>query len=177
MNIFFTSDPHYGHLNIIRYCNRPFQTVEEMDQVIIDNWNSVVKEDDLVYVIGDITMSYKKEKMKNIFDRLNGNKVLIKGNHDKRHTIPVESFIDIVERVRIVGDNYDFVLVHDPAEASANHSSGQKYLCGHLHSLKPDRIYHNWIDIGVDANDFTPISLEQVINLFENEATKEPSIA
>lgn len=170
--IYFTSDQHFGHKNILTYTSRPFFYVEEMDTKLIENWNSVVSSEDLVYVIGDITMNYKKEKMKEIYDQLNGTKILIKGNHDHRKTIPVEAFESIHEQLQITGDGYDFILVHDPAPASANHMNGQKYLCGHLHSSPDRRVYYNWIDVGVDAHNFTPVSLEALLKLFEDETKK-----
>lgn len=166
---------HFGHANIIKYCQRPFASTDEMDQTIIDNWNSVVGVDDLVYIIGDITMSFSKKRMKAIFDQLNGTKILIKGNHDKGH-IPYAAFESVVERLHIIGDGYDFILVHDPAEAAANHMDEQKYLCGHLHSFPQNRVYKNWIDVGVDANNFTPILLDECIKLFKDESEKELSV-
>lgn len=176
MSVFFTSDQHFGHTNIIKYCNRPFTSIEEMDQAIIDNWNSVVDNKDFVYIIGDLTMSYKKDKMREIFNQLKGTKALIKGNHDHKGSIPTECFVDIWKRVRVTGDNYDYILIHDPAEASANHMNVQKYLCGHLHRYEAYLPGTNWIDVGVDANNFTPISLEKTIKLFTNETEKESGI-
>lgn len=170
--IWFTSDPHYGHANIIKYCNRPFFSPEEMNEALIANWNSVVAPGHLVYVIGDLTMGYKKDRMKTIFDRLNGTKILIKGNHDHGKSIPVESFLLVDDRIQIEGEDYNFILVHDPAEASANHMDNQKYLCGHLHSSKDRRMYYNWIDVGVDANDFTPVSLTEILKRFDDETKK-----
>ena len=146
-----------------------------MDQTIIDNWNSVVSVDDLVYVIGDITMGFSKKRVKAIFDQLNGTKILIKGNHDKGH-IPYSAFVGAVDRLHLVGDGYDFILVHDPAEASANQMDDQKYLCGHLHSNAENRVYKNWIDVGVDANNYTPISLDECIKIFKDESEKKLSI-
>jgi len=176
MKIFFTSDQHFGHLNIIKYCNRPFYYVEEMNRTLIDNWNSVVGPDDLVYIIGDISMSYNKAKIKEIFDQLNGIKILIKGNHDRTKNIPTECFQTVCERLHLIGDGYDFILVHNPAEASANHFNKQKYLCGHLHRLIPYHSYDNWYDVGVDANGFTPVSLEHIIKTFKNENEEKLSI-
>jgi calcineurin-like phosphoesterase family protein len=170
--VFFTSDLHFGHKNIIAYCQRPFFYVEEMNEALIANWNAVVGPNDKVYIIGDISMSYSKTRLKEIFDRLNGIKILIRGNHDRTKNIPKECFEQVVERLHLIEEDCDFILVHDPAEASANHMSKQKYLCGHLHSSKDRRIYYNWIDVGVDANDYAPISLEEILKLFEDEATK-----
>lgn len=75
---YFTSDTHFSHTNIIKYCNRPFKSVEEMDEVLIANWNSVVKKTDQVFHLGDFGYNYK------IAQRLNGHKHLIWGNHDRK---------------------------------------------------------------------------------------------
>ena len=83
-NVFFTSDLHFGHKNIIRFDNRPFFSVEEMDKTLIENWNRKVSEDDTVYILGDISW-YNDEKTTEIFAGLNGHKILIKGNHDRVH--------------------------------------------------------------------------------------------
>lgn len=79
--IYFTSDLHFGHAKAIRYCKRPFASLEEMDRSLIDNWNSVVSKEDTVYVVGDFSF-YNKAKTKAIVEQLNGTKVLILGNHD-----------------------------------------------------------------------------------------------
>ena len=78
---FITSDLHLGHSNIISLCNRPFRDVEEMNDTIINNWNSVVKSGDTVYVLGDF--SFKGKGVHDYLNRLNGDIILIKGNHDK----------------------------------------------------------------------------------------------
>ena len=79
--IFYIADLHFGHNNIIRYDNRPFKTVEEMDRTFIVNWNKAVSNDDFVYILGDISW-YDDDKTAQIFKQLNGTKVLIKGKHD-----------------------------------------------------------------------------------------------
>ena len=80
-NIYVTSDTHFNHKNIIEYCNRPYSSVEEMNKAIIDNWNSVVKDEDTVYVLGDFCLG-GKEAIKELCSQLKGHKILIKGNHD-----------------------------------------------------------------------------------------------
>ena len=79
--IFITSDTHFSHKNIIKYCNRPFSSVEEMNSVLTDNWNSIVSKDDLVIHLGDFSFGRTIESIKNHLDKLNGNKILILGNH------------------------------------------------------------------------------------------------
>lgn len=82
--IYFTSDTHYYHNNVIKYCSRPYQSVEEMDEALIKNWNDVVRPEDTVYVLGDFSLSFRAVEL--ISSRLMGNKILIPGNHDFCHT-------------------------------------------------------------------------------------------
>ena len=79
----FTSDTHFGHANIIRYCNRPFDSVGHMDREMLKRWNEKVKPDDLVYFLGDFSMS--EIPLKTFLPKLNGTKFLIHGNHDFTH--------------------------------------------------------------------------------------------
>ena len=79
--IYFISDTHFHHHNIINYCNRPFKDVNEMNKIIINNWNNIVTENDTVYHLGDFCL-FSDEEIKNIFNKLNGNKILIRGNHE-----------------------------------------------------------------------------------------------
>lgn len=174
MKIFFTSDPHYYHGNIINYCKRPFSTIEEMNEALITNWNKVVSKEDLVYIVGDFGFGSRK-MLRKILERLNGTKILIIGNHDRPSSIPADCYEQIHNILMINGEGYEFTLVHDPATASADHSTDTKYICGHLHSLPENKLYKNWVDVGVDANGFTPVALEEIIKLFNNETKKESS--
>lgn len=81
VNVWFTSDLHFGHKNILKYCNRPWNTVEEMDQGLLDNWNSVVQEDDIVFDLGDFAFASSK-RWKEILGRLRGKHYLVLGNHE-----------------------------------------------------------------------------------------------
>ena len=80
--IFFTSDHHFGHSNIIKFCKRPFKDVEEMNEVLIERWNEKINPEDEVYHIGDFAMTKDNELVANILDKLNGTKYLIVGNHE-----------------------------------------------------------------------------------------------
>ena len=85
MNIFFTSDLHFNHKNLLHLGQgRPFKTIEEHDEAIIQNWNSVVTKSDLVYILGDVSLGCPQEKLIDYFKRLNGAKHLIIGNHDRK---------------------------------------------------------------------------------------------
>lgn len=167
MSKFFTSDLHLGHSNIIIYCNRPFATALEMNRVILEQWNSVVTNDDDVYIIGDVSMHNKRVWLRKFFERANGRKHIIYGNHDRSKKFPSECFASEQRRLEITLDGFaeSIILVHDPSEASANHINNQKYLCGHLHSAKENRVYRNWIDVGVDAWDFKPVHEDYIVEI------------
>lgn len=81
-NVFLTSDLHVNHLNIIKYCDRPFASIEEMDEHMIARWNETVGVDDIVYVLGDYAMGDRKKGLSYLL-RMNGTKILINGNHDR----------------------------------------------------------------------------------------------
>jgi|YelNatPaOPRAMG01_1025707.scaffolds.fasta_scaffold50800_1 calcineurin-like phosphoesterase family protein len=166
MKYFITSDLHFNHKNIIEYSNRPFNSVEEMNETLINNWNSVVSMDDIVYIDGDLAFG-SKGKIREILNRLNGSKILIKGNHDWFKNLPIECFIRMEKKFEIINvEGQDYIIIHDPSAASADHTSNYKYLCGHLHSMPENRVYRNWIDIGVDGNNFYPYELNEAIKMF-----------
>ena len=98
---YITSDTHFNHSNIIKYCNRPFHDIYEMNQAIIDRWNSIVNDNDIVYHLGDfafirrdnLELSYAqqlRQQIREFVDRLNGKIILIKGNHDKLSNFQAE---------------------------------------------------------------------------------------
>src|SRR5579863_2896472 len=82
MTRWFTSDTHFGHTNIIRYCNRPFKDAGEMDRAMVENWNALVKPEDTIYHLGDVSFS-SPDRTKHILSNMNGHKILILGNHDR----------------------------------------------------------------------------------------------
>ena len=83
--IFFTADLHFGHKNIIRYCDRPFKDVAQMNSTLIKNYNEVVRPDDTCYILGDLAMGINSLELTKYIRRMNGRKILILGNHDKLH--------------------------------------------------------------------------------------------
>ena len=80
--LYLIADTHFYHKNIIKYCNRPFKSVEEMNQKLIDNWNRVVSDDDIIIHLGDFALG-SEDKIQGLLSQLNGYKVLVRGNHDK----------------------------------------------------------------------------------------------
>lgn len=111
--IFFYSDPHFNHANIIRYCNRPFKNVDQMNEALIKNYNFLVRDDDLVYFMGDLGLD---KGLSVIIKQLKGKKILIKGNHDKLSNQAYYNmgFTAVLQYAKIkVGKNY-FTLSHYP---------------------------------------------------------------
>lgn len=127
---FFTSDTHFGHANIIRFCNRPFKNVEEMDEALIENWNQVVSEDDTVFHLGDFAFG-GSSVWKSIIPRLNGHINLIIGNHDRKNLRQgyMSSFDMVVPQLQIEIEgnpiylnHYPFYVMEVPIEEYGNYS-------------------------------------------------------
>lgn len=171
MNIFFTSDTHFGHANIIKYCNRPFNSVEEMDERLIDNWNSVVNKNDTIYHLGDVSFNFKK--FVNIVSRLNGNKILIRGNHDEYMKPIHENYFDRVFSYKEIKFNQrKIVLFHYPISDWNGKFHGSVHLHGHTHGNQISHgtdigVIENRIDIGVDCFNYTPVNIEEIMKLIK----------
>ena len=168
--VWFTSDLHFWHKNICKYCNRPFETVEEMNQAVIDNWNSVVKDDDVVFVLGDIGFC-GMERLRPLVSQLKGKIYLIQGNHDSDNVAEAlyrEGYIvnySRLEFITIIEDeecpNQDLTLCHFPMIDWYNKEKGSWMIHGHQHQLPetPSCSVKHW-DVGLDKNGLKPISFE-----------------
>lgn len=177
-NIFFTSDTHFGHTNIMKYCKRPFSSVEEMNETLINNWNSVVGENDIVFHLGDFGFVGSQE-FKAIIERINGNIYLITGNHDRKmlRDGSMNHFKFVGPELYISVNHQKIYLNHKPY-LCFDGSYGRRdktwtwQLFGHVHSgprdntgLDHQRLVHLFptqYDVGVDNNSYTPISFERV---------------
>lgn len=167
--IYFTSDWHIGHENVIKYCNRPFANADKMRHTILGNYNKVVTEEDIVYFLGDMTLvgPANKQYLLNITKGLPGTKHLILGNHDKLDPFDYEEggFMSVHTAL----DIGEFILVHDPVKSLVDHD--RKWLCGHVHQLfKMNRTGHV-LNVGVDIWGFFPVSIDEVRKEFVNEAS------
>jgi calcineurin-like phosphoesterase family protein len=191
--IFFTSDLHGSHSNIIKYCNRPFFHVNEMKEALIANWNSKISNDDTVYCLGDFTFSL--DSVFEITPRLMGAKILVPGNHDlvhhvhkksrnpKAQDVQIENYIkagweDIIFNTTIELGKYKVRLCHFPYIHENCHrypeehpiDDGMILLHGHSHSPPKDRVHKSakgtlQIDVGVDAWNYYPISELEIKNI------------
>ena len=171
--VFFTSDTHFNHKNILSYCYRPFKTIEEHDETIIKNWNSVVPEDGIVFHLGDFgfgNIRYLKEVAK----RLNGTIVFCIGNHDFPKVREAFKKIFAEQRLQynLYIDKQHIILNHRPFlcfEGAQNNSVWN--LFGHVHSgpnatgfdiPRLSMLFPTQYDVGVDNNNYTPISFYQL---------------
>lgn len=164
MTTWFTSDPHYGHKRIIELCNRPFANVEEMNEKLIENHNSVVKAGDDVFCLGDFSFG-DAEFTRGVLKRLNGNKYLIFGNHDqvffKDHTLR-DFFKWSKDMAEIKVEGHKVVLCHYSMRVWNKSHFGSYQLYGHSHGTLPDDPNLLSMDVGVDPCKYFPISYEQV---------------
>lgn len=162
--IYFTGDQHFGHRNIIRYTNRPFNTVEEMDEGLISRWNEVVRANDTVYILGDISL-YGVNKTAEILGRLKGRKAVLIGNHDGVLCTSVfykELFFLMDKLYTLKVHNRRYILCHYPLYSWEGAYSGACLLYGHTHKSSISTLSRRAYNVGVDLNDYYPISLEDI---------------
>lgn len=131
MKTYVISDTHFGHANIIKLADRPFKNVDEMNKTIINNWNSIVNDEDIVYILGDF--SFKGKNADYYAKQLKGRKILIKGNHDKIDKESRKCFEKILNYAEIEIDNQIYILTHYPILSWNKMYGGSIQLYGHLH--------------------------------------------
>lgn len=156
-----TSDTHFCHENIIDYEDRPFEDVEEMNESLIKSWNQVVREHDLVLHLGDVFFC-STDKQFEIMDRLNGDIMLIRGNHDS------QTEIKLVERLGFVGvyDELllgDYMFTHRPLANKDLEGTRLFNIHGHTHSLREDDEKH--MCVSVEKTDYRPIHFTRIKNI------------
>ncbi len=169
MAIFLTSDLHFGHDREFLWGPRGFQSSLEHDEAVIRNWNSVVEPEDTVYVLGDMIMG-QLDAGRECLKQLNGKIVLIRGNHDspKRIEMYKEMGIEIHDIYYLSYKGRYFILCHFPIASEefmqmvVNDNSEVINVYGHVHSNAQKGFYKGTYHIGVDTNNLTPISIEQV---------------
>jgi calcineurin-like phosphoesterase family protein len=176
---YFTSDTHFGHTNIIKYCNRPFANAGEMDRAMVVNWNAIIKPEDTIYHLGDVSFS-SPERTKHILANLNGYKILILGNHDRSEFKMKDwGFNEVHKSLRInLSNGVEANLSHYPYRGTPddNHvtkfdhknliDDGRLLINGHVHDdwkTRPGRFKNHMINVGVDQWDFKPISEYQLL--------------
>lgn len=175
---FYIADLHFGHQNIIRYDNRPFATAKEMDETLIRNWNNVVSDEDVVYILGDISWHNEVETI-NVFHKLKGYKILVKGNHDKISRSLAKCFGGIVDYAEFNDGKERVIMSHYPMPFWNGQFIDTVHLYGHVHNSHQWNICESWIqearelqdlpmrmyNVGcmMDWMNYTPRTLDEII--------------
>ena len=166
---YFTSDQHFGHFNIIRLCNRPFSSLEEMNETMLARWNAKVREDDRVYVIGDLF--FRANAPEEILKRLKGRKTLILGNHDHSWTGKVElsHYFDGVHTMLETSDGvHTLTLCHYPM-MTFNHCMRAFMIHGHIHgNTNADywpylKTHERILNASVEVNNYEPVTFDELV--------------
>lgn len=179
--LYFTSDLHFFHANVIKHDSRPFKDVDEMNQTLIDNWNQTIKQDDTVFYLGDLSWS-GLQKTKEITDQLNGKIHFILGNHDNYKVISklnrfesISGLLDIYVKDEDVNDKkmgpwQHLVLCHYPIVGWNRQHYGSWHLFGHTHhwfykgesEINKELYKRKCLDMGTNGWGYYPVSYNQV---------------
>lgn len=157
--IFFTADNHFWHENIIKFCNRPFKSIEEMNEILIEKWNKKVSYSDTVIINGDFCLC-NRTKFKKIHNTLNGTKIYLQGSHGNNVTKA------IINSMVIDYGGHEIFIIHNPEDINCNYKLN---FTAHVHD-KWDIAYINRetiaINIGVDVWDYYPITIEEIMGKY-----------
>lgn len=167
MNRWFISDTHFSHANIISYTGRPFHSVDDMNQKLIENWNAFVEPQDTVFFLGDFGLG-TTDFLAGLCARLHGNKVCIRGNHDgspaKMHTI---GFTLVLESAFIKIGRHQVELVHIPSQSVPPHFQ----LHGHVHEKQPNKLVGRQLNLSVEVWDYKPVPEKTILALLDRAAS------
>lgn len=187
--IYIVSDTHFFHRNIIEYCDRPYDNIEIMNEDIVNKWNSIVKEDDIVFHLGDVGFGLV-EQLQPIVHRLNGHKILLRGNHDmnrgtiswtnigfefvyKKGIISLQDFNELI--MEMYGQKFvnfsdwednEILFSHSPKQCDDNVLN----IHGHMHNVPLDPNTYNLMNhicTSIEMIDYKPISLDEVLSRAE----------
>lgn len=168
---YYISDVHFGHENVLELCNRPFSSIAEMDERLIENWNRRVHKDDRVYILGDLIFRAETAP-EEYLRRLKGKKYLILGNHDKSwiDKVDLTKYFEWTGRMDVVNTGRGkATLCHFPMLDF----EGSYLIHGHIHNRTDEKYWQflrdseRTLNAGVDINDFQPVTFEELV---ENNA-------
>jgi calcineurin-like phosphoesterase family protein len=186
-NLFFISDAHFGHANVIKYDNRPFSDVEEMNHTLIENWNELVGVNDTVIYMGDFCFDRSGGLAKSIADQLNGKIHFVLGNHDNEKDIRklnrFESVSDYINLSVLDTDNprkkQGIMIMHYPILSWDKAHHGDFMLHGHCHGSLVNNPEYSWyykrkvIDVGCNMTNYRPISYSEVKEIMSKKENSE----
>jgi calcineurin-like phosphoesterase family protein len=159
--IFFTADTHFGHGEIINFENRPFKNVEEMDEILIQNWNNTVSENDKIFILGDFAFG-KKEEIQKYIQALNGYKILVMGNHDRVYPLSwwQNTGIEEVIQYPVIYKEW-FILSHEPLYINKNMPYANIF--GHVHGnpLYTD-VSRQSFCVSAERINYTPLEFHKI---------------
>lgn len=172
---FYISDTHFGHKNIIKHANRPFDTVEDMDEAMMTAWNDTIRPNDTIYFLGDFSFSKPKLAIE-LLKSLRGNKVFVSGNHDTKDFrkliaasgIPTYNYLEVNDPFL----KNKLILSHYPIYSWRNKEHGSLHLFGHCHGGINDHEFVKrsaCLDVGVDSVGFKPIDSFKVEELIKDK--------
>lgn len=189
---FFYSDPHFGHANVVEYCARPFSSVEEMNETLIARYNNVVQHNDTVLWLGDCFFC-RTEQAIEIMSRLNGRKLLVRGNHDRSaatmarlgfDTVADQLTLSVAGR-KVLAAHYPYPGVQSPEDLQPARKQlvdrfprpvrhkDQVLMHGHTHSR--ERYRHQMVHVGVDAWNFAPAPYAEIAALISANTSHAPA--
>lgn len=161
--IYFTSDEHYFHKNIIEYSNRPFNSLEEMHEVFLDNHNKIVSQKDTTYHLGDYSFDNNYDSVLDFIMKFNGGHVFLNGSHDYWLKSRLTKYRDIIE---INPHTQPIVLCHYCMLTWPKSHYGSWHLFGHHHGKFTENVGKSY-DVGVDNNQYQPVSFDQIVEIMK----------
>lgn len=168
--IFLTSDHHFGHKNILNYQpdTRPFDSVEEMNEQLVQRHNEVVKPNDVVYMLGDFAFT-SQEQIKEYLQRMNGRKYFIYGNHDRkiRQGDFSEDFVWMKDYAETKINGKSVSLFHYPIHSWNKMHFGAYQFYGHTHGQIPHLYHGRSMDVGVDTHDCYPWNAQEIFEMYD----------
>ena len=169
--IYYTADLHLGHENVIKFSNRPFSSIDEMDKALIANWRAVVQPNDDIYVLGDLI--YRSQNPEAYLKQLTGKMHLIRGNHDTYlNDNPLERYFESINDMLTISDDGRRVfLCHYQLAEWPGYYRDTIHLFGHIHNNRNDaceimEMLPKNYNVGVDCIGFTPLTLTHIINFY-----------
>jgi calcineurin-like phosphoesterase family protein len=166
--IYFTADTHFNHTNIIKYCNRPFKSVEEMNETIINNWNKKVNDTDIVYHLGDFSWGNPVP----FLEKINGKIFIIPGNHDYRYYNFFKKLYEndhyIFDSIKVLNNHMECIVMSHCCQRVWHKSHYNSWhLFAHSHGeLEPEG---KSMDVGVDTNNFELYSYDDIIETMKTK--------